>query len=75
MLTEDQTAIRDAARTFANEKLKPFSAEWDRQVRFPKEALAEMGSLGFMGMLVPEPYDGAAVDHVASVHGWDGGPG
>lgn len=65
MLTDDQTMIRDAARTFAAERLKPFSAEWDRDSRFPKEALAEMGGLGFMGMLVPEEYDGAAVDHVA----------
>lgn len=64
MLTDDQTMIRDAARTFAAERLKPFSAEWDRESRFPREALAEMGALGFMGMLVPEDYDGAAVDHV-----------
>lgn len=65
MLTDDQRMIQDAARTFAVERLKPFSAEWDRESRFPKEALAEMGALGFMGMLVPEAYDGAAVDHVA----------
>ena len=64
-LTEDQVAIRDAARSFAQERLKPFSAEWDREARFPADALAEMGRLGFMGMLVPDAYDGAAVDHVA----------
>ena len=65
MLTDDQIAIRDAARAFAQERLKPFSAEWDREARFPREALAEMGGLGFMGMLVPEAYDGAGVDHVS----------
>lgn len=65
MLSEDQTAIRDVARDFAREKLLPFTREWDREARFPKEALAEMGGLGFMGMLVPEEYDGAAVDNVA----------
>jgi butyryl-CoA dehydrogenase len=64
-LTDDQVAIRDAARSFAQGSLKPFSAAWDREARFPAEALAEMGRLGFMGMLVPEAYDGAAVDHVA----------
>lgn len=65
MLTDDQRMIQDAARTFATERLKPFSAGWDREARFPREALAEMGALGFMGMLVPEAYDGAGVDHVA----------
>lgn len=65
MLSDDQIAIRDVARDFAREKLLPFTREWDREARFPKEALVEMGELGFMGMLVPEEYDGAAVDHVA----------
>ena len=65
MLSDDQIAIRDVARDFAREKLLPFTREWDREARFPKEALAEMGGLGFMGMLVPEEYDGAAVDNVA----------
>ncbi|MEH3147340.1 MAG: acyl-CoA dehydrogenase family protein [Methylobacterium frigidaeris] len=65
MLTDDQTLIRDTARAFAGERLKPFSAQWDRESRFPREALAEMGALGFMGMLVPEEHGGAAVDHVA----------
>jgi alkylation response protein AidB-like acyl-CoA dehydrogenase len=65
MLSEDQIAVRDAARAFALVELKPFSAEWDREARFPREAVAGLGRLGFMGMLVPEAYDGAAVDHVA----------
>ncbi|KMO35479.1 acyl-CoA dehydrogenase [Methylobacterium tarhaniae] len=65
MLTDDQILIRDTARSFAQERLKPFSADWDREARFPREAIAEMGALGFMGMLVPEEHGGAAVDHVA----------
>ncbi|KMO38318.1 acyl-CoA dehydrogenase family protein [Methylobacterium aquaticum] len=65
MLTDDQILIRDTARSFAQERLKPFSAEWDREARFPREAIAEMGALGFMGMLVPEDHGGAAADHVA----------
>ncbi|ACL58544.1 acyl-CoA dehydrogenase family protein [Methylobacterium nodulans] len=65
MLTDDQVLIRDTARSFAQERLKPFSAAWDREARFPREALAEMGALGFLGMLVPEEYGGAALDHVA----------
>ncbi|WP_298952509.1 acyl-CoA dehydrogenase family protein [uncultured Methylobacterium sp.] len=65
MLTDEQMAIRDTAKSFAQEQLKPRSAEWDRTAVFPRDALAEMGRLGFLGMLVPEEYDGAGVDHVA----------
>ncbi|WP_407518583.1 acyl-CoA dehydrogenase family protein [Methylobacterium oryzisoli] len=65
MLTDDQILIRDTARSFAQERLKPFSAEWDRTGTFPREAIREMGQLGFMGMLVPEEHGGAATDHVA----------
>ena len=66
-LSEQQAMIRDMARSFAQEKLAPNSAEWDRDSRFPAEAIAEMGELGFMGMLVPEAWGGAGVDHVAYV--------
>jgi len=62
---EQQTMIRDMARGFAAERLAPHAEAWDREHRFPREALAEMGELGFMGMLVPEEFDGAGVDHVS----------
>ena len=65
LLSQEQTIIRDTARSFATEKLKPFAAEWDRDGSFPKQALAEMARLGFLGMMVPEEYDGAAADHVS----------
>ena len=65
ILSQEQTIIRDMARSFATERLKPFAAEWDREARFPAEAIGEMAQLGLLGMLVPEAYDGAAVDHVA----------
>ena len=64
-LTETQLMIRDAAREFAREQLAPHAAEWDRMSTFPKDAIAEMGKLGFMGMQVPEEWGGAGVDHVA----------
>ena len=64
-LTEEQLLIRDTARDFAREVLAPQAAEWDREARFPKEALAAMGKLGFLGMLVPPELDGAGADHVA----------
>ena len=65
LLTEEQTMIRDMARAFAQEQLAPHAADWDRDATFPRDALAQMGELGLLGMLVPEAYDGAEVDHVA----------
>lgn len=59
ILSEEQRQIRDMARLFAAERLRPFAADWDRDHRFPKEAIAEMGAAGFFGMLVPETYGGS----------------
>ena len=63
-LTEEQRLLRDTAREFARRELAPHAAEWDREGRFPKEAIAELGRLGYLGMLVPEDYGGAGADHV-----------
>lgn len=58
LLNEEQREIAGVARQFAQERLLPFAADWDRQHQFPAEALAEMGQLGFLGMLVPEQWGG-----------------
>src|SRR5580692_10396293 len=63
-LIEEQRLLRDTARNVAQNLLAPHAAEWDREARFPKEALAELGKLGFMGVLVPPEYGGAGADHV-----------
>ena len=65
--TPEQDMIRDAMRSFAQERLAPFAAEWDREHRFPKEALQELGGLGAMGMVVPEEWGGAGLDYVSLV--------
>jgi alkylation response protein AidB-like acyl-CoA dehydrogenase len=65
LLTEQQIMVRDAARDFARERLAPSAAAWDREARFPAEAIAEMGKLGFMGMQVPEEFGGAATDTIS----------
>jgi butyryl-CoA dehydrogenase len=63
-LTDEQRMLRDTARELAQCELAPHAAEWDRTAQFPAEALAELGRLGFMGMLVPPEYGGAGADHV-----------
>ncbi|MHB0853242.1 acyl-CoA dehydrogenase [Stutzerimonas nitrititolerans] len=65
LLNEDQTSIRDMARQFARERLKPFAADWDREHRYPAEAIAEMAQLGFFGMLVPVQWGGSDTGYIA----------
>ncbi|MBV6631958.1 MAG: acyl-CoA dehydrogenase family protein [Alphaproteobacteria bacterium] len=65
ILTEDQELIRETARQFATDRLAPFAAEWDREHSYPREALAEMAELGFLGMVVPEEWDGVGADAVS----------
>lgn len=65
ILTQEQAMVREMARNFATDRLKPFAAEWDCSATFPRQAVEEMGQLGLMGMLVPERWHGAATDHVS----------
>ncbi|MFQ0814613.1 acyl-CoA dehydrogenase [Brucella anthropi] len=65
ILTDTQEQIRDAARQFAQERLAPGAAARDREHAFPRAELAEMGGLGFLGMLVPEEWGGSDLGTVA----------
>jgi len=65
ILNEEQQMIRATARDFARDRLAPFAADWDREARFPREALAELGELGFLGILVGEAWGGVGASHVA----------
>jgi hypothetical protein len=65
ILSESQQQIRDMARDFARERLAPDAAERDRNSRFPRQELNEMGELGFLGMLVPDTYGGSDTGVVA----------
>src|SRR6266516_1582646 len=65
ILTPEQLAARSTARSFAQAQLALHSAEWDRTATFPRDALSEMGKLGFLGMTVPPEWDGAGMDYIA----------
>jgi len=67
MLTEEQLAIQDMARRFAQEHIKPFAAQWDEKEQYPKETIAAMGQLGLLGMVVPPEWGGAGTDYVSYV--------
>lgn len=64
-LSEEQVMIRDMARDFARRELAPNSERWDREGWVDDAVLTEMGSLGLMGMMVPEQWGGANVDCVS----------
>ena len=66
-LTEEQIAVRDAARDFAQNVLKPGVIERDRDQRFPAEEVRQLGELGFMGMMVDPKYGGSGMDTVSYV--------
>ena len=66
-LTEEQIAVRDAARDFAQNVLKPGVIERDTEQRFPKEEIKQLGELGFLGMMVDPKYGGSGMDTVSYV--------
>lgn len=66
-LTEEQIAVRDAARDFAQNVLKPGVIERDNEQRFPKEEMKQLAELGFMGMMTDPKYGGSGMDTVSYV--------
>ncbi|MDB4890275.1 MAG: acyl-CoA dehydrogenase protein [Gemmatimonadetes bacterium] len=61
-LTEVQQEILHLARDFAAGEIAPYAAQWDRDACFPVAVAHRMGQLGFLGMLIPEEYDGLGLD-------------
>ncbi len=66
-LTEEQKAIRDLARVFAQKEIAPIAARIDESGEFPLETVKKMGELGLMGIEVPPEYGGAGLDCVSYV--------
>ena len=65
ILTEEHQMIRDALRSYAQERLAPNAARWDKEHYFPKAELKELAQLGAFGVAVPEAYGGAGLDYVS----------
>lgn len=64
-LSEEQQMIRQAARDFAQNELKPGVIERDEHQKFPTEQVKSMGQLGFLGMMVDPKYNGGGMDTVS----------
>lgn len=64
LLTEEQQQVVQLARDFAAEHITPQAARWDAERHFDRGVIDRLGELGFLGMLVPEAYDGLGLDTV-----------
>lgn len=66
-LTEEQLAVQQAARDFAQNELLEGVIERDTHQKFPAEQIKKMGELGFMGMMVDPAYNGGGMDTISYV--------
>ncbi len=66
-LTEEQLAVQQAARDFAQNELLPGVIERDTHQKFPTDQIKKMGELGFMGMMVDPKYNGGGMDSISYV--------
>ena len=63
--SEEHELVRSTAREFAEKHLKPGVIERDENAEFPSEQVTMMGELGFMGVMVPERWNGAGMDTIS----------
>jgi alkylation response protein AidB-like acyl-CoA dehydrogenase len=66
-LTEEHRLIRDMARDFAQKEIAPIAAEIDETGSFPSRTVKAMGELGFMGIEIPDEYEGTGMDTLSYV--------
>ncbi len=66
-LSEDQLAVREMVRDFAESEIRPIAAEIDETHEFPAATVKKMAELGLLGMFVPEQWGGAGMDYVSYV--------
>lgn len=66
-LTEEQLAVQEAAREFAQKELLPGVIERDREMKYPRDQVRMMAELGFLGMMVDPAYGGGGMDSLSYV--------
>ena len=65
MLNETQVAIRDGVRAFAQERIRPYSAGYERDGGYPDGLFEVLGSMGLFGLIAPAAYGGSEADYVS----------
>ncbi len=66
-LTDDHRAVRQAVREISEKQILPYAADCDENERYPIEAQKALTESGFNAVHIPEAYDGAGADAVATV--------
>jgi len=61
-LTEEQREIQKVARDFAAAEITPNAERWEREEQFDLAMVGKLGELGFLGMMIPEEFDGLGLD-------------
>nr|BFD94623.1 acyl-CoA dehydrogenase family protein [Kitasatospora sp. Xyl93] len=64
-LSEEQSAVRDLAASFADREIVPYAAEWDRAESVDRAIIGKLAKVGFLGLTIPEEYGGSGGDHLA----------
>src|SRR6478735_9337443 len=64
-LSEEQEAVRRLAEDFVAREVSPHVVEWDRAENVDRSIVGKLGSVGFLGLTVPEEYGGSGGDHLA----------
>ncbi|GFG74561.1 acyl-CoA dehydrogenase family protein [Mycobacterium botniense] len=61
LFTEDHEAFRRLVRDVVEKEIEPHYAEWEKAGRMPREIFEKLGSLGMLGMAIPEEYGGSGL--------------
>ena len=62
-ITHDHQIIADSARQFAQSYILPHVMEWDESQHFPMDIMHKLGEHGFLGVLIPETYEGSGLGY------------
>ena len=65
--TDNLEMIRESARQFAEQHIKPHVMEWDEKQHFPVDLMKKLGEFGFLGVLVPEQYSGSGLGYLGYI--------
>ena len=63
--SNQQRQIRETARKFADENIRPFAGEWDRRAEFPIDLIPKLAKMDYMAPIVPEKYGGSGLDWIS----------
>ncbi|WP_327311271.1 acyl-CoA dehydrogenase family protein [Streptomyces sp. NBC_01243] len=63
-LSEEQEAVRRLAKDFVAREIAPHVVAWDRAENVDRSIVKKLGSVGFLGLTVPEEYGGSGGDHL-----------